>query len=92
MTDYTFKRMTGSKKESHSTVYQGSIPIGEVWRELVNVTVSKLTEPRRMARKWRWFAKRDASTPTLGRGTRAAMLLGPGYPSRAAALEALKAL
>lgn len=81
--------VTVSKKAAHQTVIADGHHVGEVWREQVNVIVSKLTEPRRMAPKWRWFAKRVGKSVTLGRGTRAAVLLGPGFKSKRSAISAL---
>lgn len=78
-----------STKAAREPVILGDQYVGEVWREHVLVVVSKLTEPRRMASKWRWFAKRFGDTVTLGRGTRSSMLLGPGFRSKDAAIAAL---
>lgn len=85
----TMTRIPGSTKCAHQAVVVSDVDAGEVWREQVNVVVSKLTEPRRMALKWRWFAKRSGEAATLGRGTRAAMLLGPGFKTRDEAITAL---
>ncbi|VWC80110.1 hypothetical protein BLA39750_01133 [Burkholderia lata] len=85
----TLSKVAGSERSAHQLVKAGDTAIGEIWREQVNVVVSKLTEPRRMGTKWRWFAKRTGSAETLGRGTRAAYLLGPGYKSKNEALSAL---
>lgn len=85
----TFKKIVGSDKSSHQHVLDDATIVGEVWREQVNVVVSKLTAPRRMATKWRWFAKKAGRTETLGRGTRAAVLLGAGFKSKPDAVSAL---
>lgn len=85
----TFKKVGGSNHNAHSTVLQGDDKVGEVWREMVHVTVSKLTAPRKTAKKWRWFSRVDSSSQTLGRGTRAALIFGAGFSSRAEALNAL---
>jgi hypothetical protein len=85
----TFKIIAGSAKSSHQEVATAGEKIGEIWREQVNVVVSKLTEPRCMALKWRWFAKRDGDAGTLGRGTRTATLLGPGFKNKDAATVVL---
>lgn len=85
----TFKKVVGSNQNAHSTVLQGDATVGEVWREMVHVTVSKITAPRKTAKKWRWFARLDSSSQTLGRGTRAALIFGAGFSSRAEALNAL---
>lgn len=85
----SLSKVAGSTKSAHQSVVVDDADAGEIWREQANVVVSKLTEPRRMAMKWRWFAKRCGETETLGRGTRAAMLLGPGFKSKDEALAAL---
>lgn len=85
------KSIARSEKSAHHEVRAGEAGIGEIWREQVSVVVSKLTEPRRMGMKWRWFAKQAGSSVTLGRGTRAAMLLGPGFKSKDEAISALVA-
>lgn len=41
------------------------------------------------ADRWRWFAKQAGCTITLGRGTRAAMLLGPGFKTKDEAVAVL---
>ena len=87
----TFKKVAGSNRNFHSSVLVDGAKIGEVWREQAHVTVSKLTEPRRTAKKWRWFAQMEGASQTLGRGTRSALLFGAGFSSRAAALAALTA-
>lgn len=71
-------------------VYDGEQLIGHVWREEVHVLVSKLTQPRRMQLKLRWFARCVQDTQTLGQGTRAAMLMGAGFTSRDAAVKAMR--
>lgn len=86
----TFKTIRGSEKAAHQHALDGDKIVGEVWREQVSVVVSKLTEPRRMGKKWRWFAKKAGSTETLGRGTRAALLLGPGFKSKVDAAAVLE--
>lgn len=83
------KTVAGSTRSAHKTVVVDDEDAGEIWREQVQVVVSKITEPRRMDLKWRWFARRQGSTETLGRGTRAAMLFGPGFKTKDVALEAL---
>ena len=85
----TFKKVPGSAKAAHQTLCDDGTDIGEVWRERVSVVVSKLTEPRRMATKWRWFAKKAGSVAVLGRGDRAAMLLGAGFKTKQDAVTAL---
>lgn len=60
-----------------------------MWREQTSVVVSKLTEPRRMETKWRWFARCAGETVILGRGTWAAMLLGAGFSSKGKAADQL---
>ncbi|QMI49986.1 hypothetical protein [Burkholderia sp. MBR-1] len=87
----TLKAIARTEKSAHQQVRAGQAEIGEIWREQVSVVVSKLAEPRRMGMKWRWFAKQFGSGATLGRGTRAAMLLGPGFNSRNEAISALVA-
>ncbi len=84
-----FKSVKGSAKSAHQTVIVDDGLVGEVWREQVNAVVSKLTAPRQTALKWRWFARRHGAADTLGRGTRAAMLFGPGFKSKDAAIDAL---
>lgn len=88
-TTISYTMVTGSTREYHQTVYIGDVAIGEVWRERSLVVVSGLTQPRRMGLKWRWFAKPSDSQIVLGRRTRAAMLLGAGFKSKAIAAEAL---
>jgi hypothetical protein len=85
----TLEKASQSDKSAHQLVYAGDAEVGEVWREQVSVVVSKLTEPRRMGLKWRWFAKQAGGSSTLGRGTRAAMLLGPGFKTKDEAITAL---
>src|SRR5690242_3209116 len=86
---YSFASIKPSDKSAHQRVEINDRPAGEVWREQVNVVVSKLTEPRRMALKWRWFARCAGDSQILGRGTRAAVLLGPGFASKGKAAERL---
>jgi len=86
---YSFKSIKASDKSDHQRVEINDREAGEVWREQVNVVVSRLTEPRRLARKWRWFARCEGETVVLGRGTRAAMLLGAGFSSKHKAAEQL---
>ena len=86
---YSFKTVKQSEKSAHQLVEINDRDAGEVWREQVSVVVSKLTEPRRMATKWRWFARCSGETTVLGRGTRAAMLLGAGFSSKDKASEQL---
>jgi hypothetical protein len=76
----TLRVIARSDKSAHQLVQSGDATVGEVWCEQVSIVVSKLTEPRRMGTKWRWFARQTGNSATLGRGTRAATLLGP-YPS-----------
>ena len=86
---YNFKSIKPSEKSAHQRVEINDRNAGEIWREEVNVVVSKLTEPRRMAKKWRWFARCPGDAPVLGCGTRAAMLLGAGFRSKHQAAEQL---
>lgn len=86
---YSFKSVKPSEKSAHQRVEINDCEAGEVWREQVNVVVSKITEPRRMAQKWRWFARCAGEAAVLGRGTRAAMLLGAGFSSKHKAAEQL---
>ena len=51
--DINFKTVSGSAKSAHQAVTVDEALAGEVWPEQVNVEVSKLTEPRRTALKWR---------------------------------------
>lgn len=85
----SYSKVKGSDKSAHQYVEIDDQRAGEVWREQVNVVVSKLTEPRRMALKWRWFAKAEGDSNVLGRGTRAAMILGPGFASKDKAVDEL---
>lgn len=85
----SLSKVPGSTKSAHQLVVVDDAEAGEIWREQARVVVSKLTEPRRMAIKWRWFAKRTGENDTLGRGNRAALLLGPGFKSKDEAIEAL---
>ncbi|MBR8029271.1 hypothetical protein KDX27_41660 [Burkholderia cenocepacia] len=82
-------RVAGSEKSAHQQVHVGENAVGEIWREKVKVVVSKLTVPRVTAERWRWFAKQAGSTITLGRGTRAAMLLGPVFKTKDEAIAVL---
>lgn len=86
---YNFRTVKESSRSSHQVVLINDQEAGEVWREQVHVVVSKLTEPRRMARKWRWYAKRLGEQTVLGKGTRAAMLMGGGFSSKVKAAEQL---
>ena len=90
MTIVCYSKVPGSTKSAHQYVDLNDQRAGEVWREQVTVTVSKLTEPRRTALKWRWFAKPEGESRILGRGDRAAMLLGSGYASKDKATDALE--
>lgn len=85
----TFRTVKDSTKSSHQEVVIDGVIAGVVWREFAHVVVSKLTEPRRLEKKLRWFAQREGESRTLGKGTQAAMLLGAGFRSRAAAVEAI---
>lgn len=89
--DLKLRAVKDSKRLSHQSVSRGGVKVGELWREEALVVVSKLTEPRRMAKKWRWFGKVEGHTETIGRGTRAAMLMGPGLKSRSEVIGAIKA-
>lgn len=82
-------KVAGSEKSAHQQVHVGENAVGEIWREKVKVVVSKFTAPRVTAERWRWFAKQAGSTITLGRGTRAAMLLGPGFKTKDEAIAVL---
>lgn len=82
-------KVAGSEKSAHQQVHVGENAIGEIWREKVKVVVSKITAPRVTAERWRWFAKQVGSTIVLGRGTRAAMLLGPGFKTKDNAISVL---
>ncbi|MEX3983771.1 hypothetical protein AB4Y45_32835 [Paraburkholderia sp. EG287A] len=90
MMDLTFKKVAGSSKSAHQRVQSGGSEVGEVWREQVNVIVSKMTGPRRTALRWRWFAKKAGTSETLGRHTRAALLLGAGYKTKAEAIAVMR--
>lgn len=87
--DLILRRIAKSEKSAHQLVQRGDSTLGEIWREEVSVVVSKITAPRRTGMKWRWFAKQVDGSATLGRGTRAAMLLGAGFKTSADALSAL---
>ena len=80
----------GSARLNHQAVSIDGSDVGEVWKEQVDVVVSKMTDPRRLAKQWRWFSKRTGASATLGRGTRAAMLLGPGFKSKDDAIAAMR--
>lgn len=86
---FCFKSIKPSAKSVHQRVEINDREAGEVWREQAHVVVSKLTEPRRMALKWRWFARCAGETTVLGRGTGASALLGAGFPSKQKAAEQL---
>lgn len=85
-----FKAIANSPRVAHSTVSVQGVELGEVWKEHVQVTVSSFTQPRRTAMKWRWFSRRDPSSPVCGKNTRTALLLGAGFRSRAEAFEELQ--
>ncbi|WP_155629591.1 hypothetical protein [Burkholderia territorii] len=87
----TLRTVASTEKSVHQHVRAGEAEIWEIWREQVSVVVGKLAAPRRMGTKRRWFAKQVGSSATLGRGTRAAMLLGPGFKSENEAISALVA-
>jgi hypothetical protein len=84
----TTTKVAKSAKAAHQQVKFSDAVLGEIWREKVKVTVSKMTEPRRVAEKWRWFAQGTAGK-VHGRGDRAAMILGPGLKSKDDAIAAL---
>jgi len=88
---YNFKSVKPSVKAAHQIVEINDREAGEIWREQVHVVVSKLTEPRRMALKWRWFARCIGTTTVFGKGTQKAMLIGAGYTSKHLAAEQLYA-
>ena len=79
-----------SQLASHCQVSREGQVVGEVWAEDVLVVVSKLTEPRRMEKKRRWFGKVVGHAGTIGRGTRLAMLMGPGLKTRGDVLRAVE--
>jgi hypothetical protein len=85
----TFSKVRGTGKRAHQIVDIDGKQAGEVWQEQANVNVSKLTAPRKTALKWRWFAKAEGSVQVIGRGTRAAMILGPGFTTRDGVVAAL---
>lgn len=82
-------KIARSEKPAHQQIHADELAIGEIWREKVKVVVSNITAPRVTAERWRWFAKQAGSRVTLGRGTRAALLLGPGFKSKDDAIAAL---
>lgn len=85
----TFKSVKDSSRSTHQKVLVNAVVVGEVWREQVHVTVSSLTQPRRTAVKWRWFARKEGASATLGKGTRMAMLFGSGFKTKGAAVDEL---
>lgn len=93
MNDYNFSKVEGSTRDGHKHVTLDGKVVGEVWREQTHVVVSRLTEPRRTKLKWRWFSKLQGDPRIFGRGTRASMIMGAGFVSRAEALgEMTKAI
>jgi hypothetical protein len=86
---YNFRTVKESSLSAHQLVLINDQEAGEIWREQTHVVVSKLTEPRKMVRKWRWYAKRLGEQTVLGKGTRAAMLMGGGFSSKVKAAEQL---
>jgi hypothetical protein len=87
----TFKAVKDSPRAAHQQVLVDAAVVGEIWREQVHVTVSSLTQPRRTSLKWRWFARKQGATTTLGKGTRMAMLFGSGFKSKSEAVDQLLA-
>jgi hypothetical protein len=89
VTSLTLKKVAGSTKSAHQRALSDETEVGEVWREQVNVIVSKMTGPRRTALRWRWFARQTGSSVTLGRHTRAATLGYAGFKTKGEAISAL---
>lgn len=85
----TFEKVKESPRSAHVRVLKDGLVVGEVWREQASVVISKLTAPRKMATRWRWFARKTGESTILGRGTRSAMLLGAGYPTKMGAIDVL---
>lgn len=86
-TALAYFKIAGSTKSAHQCVSVDEAAIGAVWREQVHVPDGK----GRQKLKWRWFPRCALDQKTLGRGTRAAVILGAGYASKAKAVEALVA-
>ncbi len=84
------KKLANSTKSAHHSVAIDGLVVGEIWREKALVVVSKLTAPRRSAVRDRWFARVAGDLKIIGRGTRAAMLLGAGFKSKDEAIAALQ--
>lgn len=80
----SFRSIKDSKKSAHSTVIINDVDTGEVWREKTPIKDLR----GKSTIKFRWFAQ-SSSGNTLGRGTRVAMILGAGFPSRDKAVDAL---
>lgn len=80
----TLTPVKNSEKTAHSIVSVDDVNEGSIWREMVSIPDSK----GKVSKKWRWFAKcRDSNT--IGRGTRLAVLFGPGFKTKDAAIAAL---
>lgn len=90
MSIVSYKKVKGSTKSAHQQVEIDDQVVGEVWREQTRVIVSKLREPIRDGMKWRWFATVEGHTTVLGRKRES--LIGPGYPSKDKAVDAMQDL
>ncbi|HZT54691.1 MAG TPA: hypothetical protein VFA35_00585 [Burkholderiaceae bacterium] len=77
----------GRGRMGHQQVLVGDKPVGEIWREAVGVPHSTARNPM----QWRWFARAANDETVLGRGTRLALIRGPGFTSKNKATEALLA-
>ncbi|WP_059414296.1 hypothetical protein [Cupriavidus basilensis] len=82
---YNFTTIADSGRSAHQHVEINDIEAGEVWREQVHVWDCK----GKQSLKWRWFAKCKGDAKVLGKGTRAAVILGAGFPSKHKAAEAI---
>ncbi|WP_199031387.1 hypothetical protein [Ralstonia sp. ASV6] len=82
---YTFTAVPDAVRSAQQHVEINNIDAGEVWREQVHVPDGK----GRQSLKWRWFARCEGETKVLGKGTRAAVIVGAGFTSKHKAAEAI---
>ncbi len=81
----SYSKVPGSTKSAHQLVTIDDVDVGDVWREQAQVPDRK----GHQTLKWRWFARSTGGHTVLGRGTRAAVILGAGYSGKDRAVDAL---
>lgn len=87
--EITFRSVKNSDLVAHQVVHRGGAVIGEIWSERARVVVSKPHAPAKWDLRVRWFARVPGQPGVLGRGTRPAMIFGPGFPTKQAVLAQL---